>query len=295
MEWHEKYPEYCKMIENALPQYLPAADGPHHIITEAMGYSLLGGGKRIRASLLLAMCELCGGNVSEALPFAAAVEMVHAYSLIHDDLPCMDNDELRRGKPTCHVQYGEANALLAGDALLTHAFETMAGGYFAGTLPAETVLRCIHTLAKAAGAEGMIGGQVIDIEYEAKPLPAELLEQLHRMKTGALIRASAIIGCMLAGAPEDVILQAGIYAEKIGLAFQIVDDILDATHTSEELGKSASDAENKKTTYITLYGEDAARQMVRNLVLEADLAVKGTILDDPILYQLADALADREK
>ena len=295
MDWNERYPEYCKRIEAALPQYLPETDTPQGKVSEAMAYSLLGGGKRIRGCLVLAMCELCGGDPESALPIACAVEMVHAYSLIHDDLPCMDNDTLRRGKPTCHIQFDEATALLAGDALLTHAFTAVNSAYFNGTLPADTALRCISQLARAAGVEGMIGGQMIDIAHDSQPMTPELLEEMHAMKTGALIRASAVMGCLAAGAPRDIVLQADLYAARIGLAFQIVDDILDATGDSSTLGKSTSDAQNHKTTYVTLYGEENAREMVRRLVLEADLAVKGTVLDDKLLYDLADTLAKRKQ
>ena len=293
MTWSERYPEYCSMIEAALPQYLPSVTLPQGKVCEAMAYSLLDGGKRIRGCLTLAMCELCGGEVQSALPLACAVEMVHAYSLIHDDLPCMDNDDLRRGKPSCHIKFGEGTALLAGDALLTHAFSAASDAYFNGTLPAETVLRCVNQLSRAAGVEGMIGGQVIDTVPEEAPMTPEQLEAMHSMKTGALIRSAAVLGCLAAGAPRDVVMQADLYAAKIGLAFQIVDDILDATEDSEKLGKSTSDADNNKTTYITLYGVEKAREMVRRLVLEADLAVKGTVLDDEMLYELADTLAKR--
>lgn len=293
MTWSERYPEYCSMIEAALPQYLPPVTLPQGKVCEAMAYSLLDGGKRIRGCLTLAMCELCGGEVQSALPLACAIEMVHAYSLIHDDLPCMDNDDLRRGKPSCHIKFGEGTALLAGDALLTHAFSVASDAYFNGTLPAETVLRCVNQLSRAAGVEGMIGGQVIDTAPEEVPMTPEQLEAMHGMKTGALIRSAAVLGCLAAGAPRDVVMQADLYAAKIGLAFQIVDDILDATEESEKLGKSTSDADNNKTTYITLYGVEKAREMVRRLVLEADLAVKGTVLDDEMLYELADTLAKR--
>ena len=293
MTWSERYPEYCSMIEAALPQYLPPVTLPQGKVCEAMAYSLLDGGKRIRGCLTLAMCELCGGEVQSALPLACAVEMVHAYSLIHDDLPCMDNDDLRRGKPSCHIKFGEGTALLAGDALLTHAFSAASDAYFNGTLPADTVLRCVNQLSRAAGVEGMIGGQVIDTAPEEVPMTPEQLEEMHGMKTGALIRSAAVLGCLAAGAPRDVVMQADLYAAKIGLAFQIVDDILDVTEESEKLGKSTSDADNNKTTYITLYGVEKAREMVRRLVLEADLAVKGTVLDDEMLYELADTLAKR--
>lgn len=293
MTWSERYPEYCSMIKAALPQYLPPVTLPQGKVCEAMAYSLLDGGKRIRGCLTLAMCELCGGEVQSALPLACAIEMVHAYSLIHDDLPCMDNDDLRRGKPSCHIKFGEGTALLAGDALLTHAFSAASDAYFNGTLPAETVLRCVNQLSRAAGVEGMIGGQVIDTAPEEVPMTPEQLEAMHSMKTGALIRSAAVLGCLAAGAPRDVVMQADLYAAKIGLAFQIVDDILDATEESEKLGKSTSDSDNNKTTYITLYGVEKAREMVRRLVLEADLAVKGTVLDDEMLYELADTLAKR--
>lgn len=166
-----------------------------------MAYSLLDGGKRIRGCLTLAMCELCGGEVQSALPLACAIEMVHAYSLIHDDLPCMDNDDLRRGKPSCHIKFGEGTALLAGDALLTHAFSAASDAYFNGTLPAETVLRCVNQLSRAAGVEGMIGGQAIDTAPEEVPMTPEQLEAMHSMKTGALIRSAAVLGCLAAGAP----------------------------------------------------------------------------------------------
>ncbi len=293
MTWSERYPEYCSMIEAALPQYLPPVTLPQGKVCEAMAYSLLDGGKRIRGCLTLAMCELCGGEVQSALPLACAVEMVHAYSLIHDDLPCMDNDDLRRGKPSCHIKFGEGTALLAGDALLTHAFSAASDAYFNGTLPAEPALRGVTQRSRAAGVEGMIGGQVIDTAPEEVPMTPEQLEAMHSMKTGALIRSAAVLGCLAAGAPRDVVMQADLYAAKIGLAFQIVDDILDATEESEKLGKSTSDADNNKTTYITLYGVEKAREMVRRLVLEADLAVKGTVLDDEMLYELADTLAKR--
>lgn len=295
MEWKEKFDSYRSTLEEALPRFLPAAEGPQKRVAEAMAYSLLSGGKRIRGVLVLAMCDQCGGDLRGALPFAAAVEMVHAYSLIHDDLPCMDDDDLRRGKPSCHIAFDEATALLAGDALLTHAFDVMAESYYDGALPAEVSLRAVHALSEAAGVGGMIGGQQIDVEEEGKPMEAALLETVHSLKTGRLIRAAAKIGCIAAGASDDVILQADRYAEKIGLAFQIVDDILDATRTSEELGKSSSDLENNKTTYITLYGEEAAREKVQKLVLEADLAIKGNVLDCDFLYQFADELAKRNQ
>ena len=216
----KQFDEYYKAVETALPEYLPREEILQKTVQEAMAYSLLGGGKRIRAVLCLACCRLCGGTLEEAMPFACALEMVHAYSLIHDDLPCMDDDDLRRGKPSCHIQYGEAMAVLAGDGLLTLGFETMLGQYFTGKYPPQRVVKAAAELARAIGTGGMIGGQVIDIEHEGKPITGEELNLLHSLKTGALIRASAKIGCILAGAPDDVVARADQYAKNLGLAFQ---------------------------------------------------------------------------
>ena len=292
----ERYDQYYTAVEAALPGYLPREETLQKTVQEAMAYSLLGGGKRIRAVLCLAFCQLCGGTVEEAMPFACAIEMVHAYSLIHDDLPCMDDDDLRRGKPSCHIQFGEAMAVLAGDGLLTLGFETMLGQYFTGKYPPQRVVKAAAELARAIGSKGMIGGQVIDIEHEGKPITGEELNLLHSLKTGALIRASAKIGCIIAGASDDVIARADQYAKNLGLAFQITDDLLDITATEETLGKPIdSDKESQKTTYATLYGLEKSRKIVRELVLEADLAIKGSVLDDPFLYRLADQLAQRDR
>ena len=208
----------------------------------------------------------------------------------------MDDDDLRRGKPSCHIQYGEAMAVLAGDGLLTLGFGTMLDQHHTGKYPPQRVVKAAAELAGAIGSAGMIGGQVIDIQHEGKPITGEELDLLHSLKTGALIRASARIGCIVAGAPDDVVARADRYARNIGLAFQITDDILDVTATREALGKPIdSDRENQKTTYVTLYGLERSRQIVRDLVQEADLAIKGSVLDDPFLYQLADRLAQRDR
>lgn len=294
--YRKQFDEYYEAVEAALPGYLPREENLQKTVQEAMAYSLLGGGKRIRAVLCLACCRFCGGSVEEAMPFACALEMVHAYSLIHDDLPCMDDDDLRRGKPSCHIQFGEAMAVLAGDGLLTLGFETMLGQYFTGKYPPQRVVKAAAELARAIGSKGMIGGQVIDIEHEGKPITGEELNLLHSLKTGALIRASAKIGCIIAGASDDVIARADQYAKNLGLAFQITDDLLDITATEETLGKPIdSDKESQKTTYATLYGLEKSRKIVRELVLEADLAIKGSVLDDPFLYRLADQLAQRDR
>jgi geranylgeranyl diphosphate synthase type II len=246
----QRFNGYLQQVNDALPCFLPQGDAAQKTVYDAMAYSLMAGGKRIRAIMTMAFCELCGGNAADAVPFAAAIEMIHAYSLIHDDLPCMDDDDMRRGKPSCHIAFGEANALLAGDGLLTLAFETMLDSANTGNLPAKRVLDAAAVLAHAAGANGMVGGQVIDLENEGKPIPFELLQTLDRLKTGALIRASAVMGCVLAGADKEVIERAERYAAAVGLAFQIVDDILDVTADQQALGKPiGSDAENEKTTY----------------------------------------------
>lgn len=294
-EFDQQYQEYQQLIQEALPSYLPPSDLLQKVVVDAMQYSLMAGGKRVRAVLLLHFCKLCGGSVQEALPFAAAIEMVHAYSLIHDDLPCMDDDDMRRGKPSCHIAFGEANALLAGDGLLTLTFETMLADQNIAALGAGRVLRAAATLANAAGVLGMIGGQVLDLESENQSIDAERLVTIHRLKTGALIRAAAKMGCILAGADDAVIARADSYAENLGLAFQVVDDILDVVADPEVLGKPVgSDDDNHKTTYVTLYGLERSREIVKDYVLAADLAIKGSVLDDSFLYELADMLADRE-
>lgn len=292
----ERYNVFFQAVESALPGYLPQGDAPQKTVREAMAYSLLGGGKRLRAVLCLAFCEICGGRAEEAMPFACAIEMVHCYSLIHDDLPCMDDDDLRRGKPSCHVKYGEAMAVLAGDGLLTLGFETMLGQGVSGKYPAERVIKAANELARAIGAEGMLGGQVIDIESEGKTVGGEELTHLHALKTGALIRASAKMGCILAGAGEDLASRADEYAKNIGLAFQITDDILDVTASQEALGKPiGSDKEQGKTTYVTLYGLERSRQMARELVEKAVLSLEGSPLDDPFLRDLAREIVRRDR
>jgi len=291
----QRFDAYLKQVNDALPGFLPQGETAQKTVYDAMAYSLMAGGKRIRAIMTLAFCELCGGNAADAVPFASAIEMIHAYSLIHDDLPCMDDDDMRRGKPSCHIAFGEANALLAGDGLLTLAFETMLDSNNTANLAPQRVLKAASVLAHAAGANGMVGGQVIDLENEGKQIPFELLQTLDRLKTGALIRASAVMGCVLAGADKEIVAKAERYAAAVGLAFQIVDDILDVTADQEALGKPiGSDAENQKTTYITLFGIDRSRQIVKELVDEAINAIKGSVLDDSFLYDLAEMLAVRK-
>lgn len=291
-EYQAAFDRYRQEVEGALATLLPQEDCPWQRVLEAMNYSLCGGGKRIRGVLVLAFHEACGGTIADALPFACAVEMIHAYSLIHDDLPCMDDDNLRRGKPACHIQFGEAMALLAGDGLLTHAFAVAADSPH---LPPHLIVQGVKELAQGAGARGMLGGQVIDIRSEGKTIEPALLDTLHLMKTGAMIRSSARVGCIIAGADRDIILRADRYARSIGLAFQIVDDILDVTAPSEKLGKPTySDTKNNKTTYATLYGIERSRELVRELEAQGVHAVEGSVLDRPFFHQLAAALTTRE-
>lgn len=263
---------------------------PRGDIYDAMNYSLLAGGKRLRPILVLESCRLCGGDPGLALPFACAVEMIHTYSLIHDDLPCMDNDDLRRGKPTNHKVYGEATAVLAGDGLLTAAFGIALS---APGLPPQRVVEAAACLAHAAGAAGMVGGQVLDMAGEGHALGLADLEELQKLKTGALILASVEMGCILAGGSDGDREALRRYAQKLGLAFQIRDDMLDVTGSEAELGKPiGSDAASEKTTFVTLKGLPACGELVASLTGEAVEALKG--FDHPeFLIELARVLVGR--
>jgi geranylgeranyl diphosphate synthase type II len=281
--------DFLKMINDAIETYFPQSDD---VVSEAMKYSVRNGGKRIRPMLTLEFCALCGFDPHKALPFACAVEMIHTYSLIHDDLPCMDDDDFRRGKPSCHIAYGEANALLAGDALLTLAFETVAKA----DLPAENVVRAVKELSYSAGILGMVGGQVLDLQNENKSLTLPELEQIHKLKTGELIRVACVLGCIAAGADEEKIKAAEKYSKGIGLAFQIVDDILDVTSDAETLGKPiGSDAENQKTTYVSLLGIDKSEEVAAELTQSAKEALSVFDEDYSQLENLADKLQSRKK
>ena len=256
--------------ERILQDYLPPVSGSQQTVLEAMAYSVLAGGKRLRPILMLESYRLFGGSGKVIEPFVAAIEMIHTYSLVHDDLPAMDNDEYRRGKLTTHAKYGEAMGILAGDGLLTYAFET-AGAAFSMTDDPARVGRAIQVLARKAGIYGMLGGQVIDVESEGKPgMTLERITQIHTLKTAALMESSLMIGAILAGATEYQIGQMEQIARSVGIAFQIQDDILDVTSTQEVLGKPiGSDARNAKTTYVTLQGMDASVQEVKRLSREA--------------------------
>lgn len=253
-------------IDNALYEYAKVIDNPQKEIYEAAGYSLFAGGKRLRPILLLEMYKACGGEDELAMPFACAIEMIHTYSLIHDDLPAMDNDDFRRGRPTNHKVFGEDMAILAGDALLNGAFETA----LSCKLSADRVLRALAFMADCSGWNGMIGGQTVDIKNEGRDISLDELRYIHSLKTGALIKAACVSGAILAGADEAKLRCAEKYAENLGIAFQIQDDILDVTGNEEELGKPiGSDEKNNKTTYITLLGLDVAKEYSKKYTDEA--------------------------
>ncbi|MDO4380012.1 MAG: polyprenyl synthetase family protein [Clostridia bacterium] len=259
--------EYISMINSALEKALEKCGD--NVVSEAMKYSVRNGGKRIRPILVLEFCRMCGGNVEEALPFACAIEMIHTYSLIHDDLPCMDNDDMRRGQPSCHIKFKEHFALLAGDSLLTYAFSSVLSSETAKKYPEKT-LHALSVLAEEAGNKGMIGGQVIDLESEGKEINSETLEKMDNLKTGALIRASAVMGVIAAGGSEEQIEAAGNFALKLGHAFQVIDDILDVVGTEESLGKPVgSDAESEKSTYVSLLGLEMSQIYAKKLTDEA--------------------------
>ena len=254
----ERQNEWLPKIEAELDRYTATCGSLHGLLLEAMRYSLLDAGKRIRPILALEFCRAAGGNAEDAMPFACGVEMIHTYSLIHDDLPCMDDDDLRRGKPSCHVKFGEANALLAGDALQPLAFETMLTG---SRIRPDLTLRAAAVLAHACGAAGMVGGQVIDLENEGKHVGLDELRVMDSGKTGAIIKAACIMGVIAADGNDELIALADEYAENIGIAFQITDDILDVTSTAEVLGKPVeSDIGNDKSTYVSLLGLEKARE-----------------------------------
>ena len=283
-----RYDRCRSAAERYLQGLFPPAGKPYGRLQEAMRYSLLAGGKRVRPVLALAFCELCGGHLEEALPFAAAVECVHTYSLIHDDLPCMDDDALRRGRPTCHKVYGETMAVLAGDALQAEAFRLIAG---ARDMEAWQRSEAVLVLADACGADGMVAGQVLDTDQLASG-EADL-RTLCALKTGALIRAAAELGCIAAGAGEDARRRASDYAGHLGLAFQVRDDMLDVTAREDELGKPiGSDQAAGKRTFVGLLGLDACAGLVARETALACEALSG-LADSGFLLELADSLADR--
>lgn len=285
-----------KLIENALFSYLPSKNTLEKNLIDSMEYSLKAGGKRVRPMLALEFCELCGGNIKKAIPFGCAVEMIHTYSLIHDDLPCMDDDDLRRGKPSNHIVYGEDIALLAGDALQTLAFDVISNSDTVNLAGATACIKASNVLAKYAGALGMVGGQVIDLEHEDKQASIDILSEMDIKKTSGLIKASCEMGCIAADADDKKIKSAGLYGEYIGIAFQIVDDILDVTSSVEELGKPVgSDKNNQKSTYVSLLGIDKCKQLVAEYTQKAIDALNVFEGDKEPLINFAIQLANRKK
>ena len=283
--------KYSNAVNTELMKYIPEANDGQRDVTKAMRYSLSNGGKRLRPIFVLEFCRMCGGDVNKALPYACAIEYIHTYSLIHDDLPCMDNDDMRRGKPSCHKMYGEATALLAGDALLTHAFEICS----ASELSDSQNLRAVSLLSQNAGVGGMIGGQVIDLKYEQSDPSISDILTVHRLKTGALISAACILGCIAAGADDEKIALASRYAYMIGTAFQIRDDLLDIMGDEEKLGKPVgSDADNDKTTYVTIVGADRAQQDVKTLTDKA-VEILDSFSENDFMKTLSEYLVNREK
>lgn len=278
---------YQQQVEAYLDRFFVKND-PQRQLYEAMRYSLLAGGKRIRPVLVLEFCRVCGGDWQKALPFAAAIEMVHTYSLIHDDLPCMDNDDYRRGRLTNHKVFGEAQAVLAGDALLTAAFDTAASA----EAEPETLVRIIRILAGCAGEKGMVGGQILDIAGEGNVLSAQEVHTIHTLKTGALITAACCMGAAAAGATEAQMQAARAYAESIGLAFQIRDDMLDVLGDAEKLGK-ATGMDVNKTTFVSIYGLERCRAWITEENAKATAALE-QFEDSSFLRDLAEMLASRD-
>lgn len=285
------YKSYLGKIEDGLDKYFRRR-APHKKLLEAMRYSLLAGGKRIRPVLLLEFCRVSGGDIDKAMPMACAVEMLHTYSLIHDDLPCMDDDDLRRGLPTNHVVYGEATAVLAGDALQAAAFEAV----LSCDIPADRANSAGQILARAAGESGICGGQLLDMEGEGKTLTEKDVGEIHSRKTAALISAAVLMGCAAGGADREQTDAAREYAENLGLAFQIRDDILDCEGSEDSLGKPiGSDISREKSTYVSIFGLDTCEKMLREKTSLAKNALKGNFSDTGFLDWLADWLALRHR
>ncbi|WP_407383287.1 polyprenyl synthetase family protein [Ruminococcus sp.] len=288
--------DYVKEIEAALARYLPQGKMEEQQLIDAVRYSLNLPGKRVRPSLTLAFARLCGTEPKVAMPFACAVEMVHTYSLIHDDLPCMDNDDFRRGQPSNHKVYGEDIALLAGDALQSMAYAAMLGEEAVAAAGADRAALAARILAEKSGLLGMVGGQVIDLSMEHRQVGVKLVRLMEEKKTANLIEAACMMGCAVAGAPKEQLDAAERYAHAIGLAFQIMDDILDVTSTAEELGKPiGSDIDNEKNTYMSLLGLQRCRELVDALTEEAIRALDAFDGDTSDLKAFAVALANRRK
>lgn len=289
MEYQKQYEHYLTLAHEALERNASAYFEPDSEVGKAACYSLFSGGKRVRAVLCLAVCDMLEGDLKTAADYAAGLEMLHCYSLIHDDLPCMDDDDMRRGKPSCHKAFGEATALLAGDALLTAAFEVLCRA------PGASV-EAVSVLAGAAGAKGMIYGQELDLRFEEVRANARELEQIHANKTGKLIKAAVLLGAVAANASEEQKRMLEQYAADVGMVFQIVDDILDEVSTSEELGKPVgSDRENGKSTFVSLYGLEESRRMAQEKTKNACDALNSFEQRASFLRTLALSLSERKQ
>lgn len=300
MDFTAEYKQYLDLTETWLKgifssRGIPGDDLPGKRIYEAMGYSLMAGGKRIRPILSLAVCDMLKGDKKEVISFAGAIELIHTYSLIHDDLPCMDNDDYRRGKPTNHKVFGEAMAVLAGDGLLNLAFETMLEDTLKDDTKTSHRLKTAYMISVASGTKGMIGGQVIDMESEKTDIPYDVLCQMHKKKTGALIKASVLAPALLLNTEKYILSKLEVYADNIGLAFQIKDDILDFEGNSEIVGKSiGSDTANNKSTFISILGVEKAKELLKTSVKNAVNALD-KIDNNDFLTQIAFFIAEREK
>ncbi len=293
--YYSNYEKYLNKVEDWLKQNFSVEDCPEKVIYESMNYSLMAGGKRIRPVLSLATAEMLNGDIKAVLPFACAIEMIHNYSLIHDDLPCMDDDDFRRGKPTNHKVFGEAISVLAGDGLLNMAFETMLKETVKSDENCFFRAKASCLIAEAAGVKGMIGGQVLDIESENKSIGYDRLCAMHQKKTGALIRASILAPAVLFGASCETKETLKFYADKIGLAFQIKDDILDHEGNSEIVGKpTGSDEKNKKSTFVTLMGLKEAKELLKTTVQQAAEVLK-PFNNAEFLIKTAYYIAERDK
>lgn len=296
MNFKEEQSKKVEVIETILKEYLPEQEGYQKVIMEAMEYSVMAGGKRLRPMLMQETFRLFGGEGDIIEPFMAAIEMIHTYSLVHDDLPAMDNDDYRRGRKTTHVVYGEGMGILAGDALLNYAFETAAKAFSMYPTKALEIGKSLQVLAGKAGIYGMIGGQVVDVESAGNALSKEVLDFIYELKTSALIESSMMIGAILAGADDKAIKDIETIAKNVGIAFQIQDDILDVTSTAEVLGKPIlSDEKNEKTTYVTLVGLDKAKEYVEKISLQAIELLHRFEANDLFLEELLKSLIHREK
>lgn len=296
MNFNEEREKKVQEIESILKKYLPEQEGYQKLIMEAMEYNMMAGGKRLRPMLMKETYTMFGGQSPVIEPFMAALEMIHTYSLVHDDLPAMDNDDYRRGRKTTHIVYGEGMAVLTGDALLNYAFETAAKAFDMESEKSLLIGKAMQILGKKAGIYGMIGGQVVDVESAGKKIDQEVITFIYSLKTCALIETAMMIGAVLAGASEEEVQKVEAIAWKVGMAFQIQDDILDVTSTSEVLGKPVhSDEKNEKTTYVTLVGYERAKEEVERLSIEAIFELENLNKQNPYLMCLIEKLINRDR